>query len=67
VALEPGDPDVNNHLGDAYWRAGRKVEAGYQWRRVLSLDPSAKLKTEVERKIANGLDALPAKPVVAAR
>jgi Flp pilus assembly protein TadD len=55
VVLEPGDPDVNNHLGDAYWRAGRKVEAGFQWRRVLTLDPTPKLKAEVEAKLASGL------------
>jgi Flp pilus assembly protein TadD len=69
VVLEPGDPDVNNHLGDAYWRVGRKVEAGYQWRRVLTLDPPAKLKAEVEAKIASGLEAPPPKasgPIVQA-
>lgn len=65
VALEPADPDVNNHLGDAYWRVGRKTEAGFQWRRVLGLNPTAKLKTEVEGKLASGLDAVPAAPVVA--
>jgi tetratricopeptide (TPR) repeat protein len=56
VVLEPGDPDVNNHLGDAYWRVGRRIEADFQWRRVLTLDPSAKLKAEVEAKLASGLD-----------
>jgi Flp pilus assembly protein TadD len=56
VALEPGDPDVNNHLGDAYWRVGRKLEARFQWERVLTLDPTAKLKTEVETKLKSGLD-----------
>ncbi|HEY2049679.1 MAG TPA: tetratricopeptide repeat protein [Caulobacteraceae bacterium] len=56
VALEPGDPDVNNHLGDAYWRVGRKLEARFQWARVLTLDPTAKLKTEVETKLKSGLD-----------
>ncbi|HWF00943.1 MAG TPA: tetratricopeptide repeat protein [Caulobacteraceae bacterium] len=56
VALEPGDPDVNDHLGDAYWRVGRRLEARFQWRRVLTLDPSAKLKTQVEGKLTRGLD-----------
>jgi tetratricopeptide (TPR) repeat protein len=68
VVLEPGDPDVNNHLGDAYWRTGRRIEAGFQWRRVLTLDPSAKLKAEVEAKLANGLDApRPPAPLVAVK
>jgi tetratricopeptide (TPR) repeat protein len=55
VAIEAGDPDVNNHLGDAYWRVGRRIEARYQWSRVLTLEPEAKLKTEVEAKLKNGL------------
>ncbi len=56
VVLEAGDPDVNNHLGDAYWRVGRLTEARFQWRRVLTLEPSAKLKAEAEAKLKNGLD-----------
>jgi tetratricopeptide (TPR) repeat protein len=55
VELEAGDPDINNHLGDAYWRVGRRDEANFQWRRVLTLDPEAKMKAEVEQKLANGL------------
>jgi Flp pilus assembly protein TadD len=57
VELEPADPDINNHLGDAYWMAGRKSEAGFQWNRVLSLSPDAKLKAEVERKLKDGVTA----------
>ncbi len=56
VVLEAGDPDVNNHLGDAYWRVGRLIEARFQWRRVLTLEPTAKLKAEAEAKLKNGLD-----------
>jgi len=59
VELEAGDPDVNNHLGDAYWRVGRRVEARFQWDRVLTLEPDAKLKTEVEGKLRNGLGPMP--------
>jgi len=55
VVLEPGDPDVNGHLGDAYWRVGRKTEAQFQWRRVLSLEPDDKQKAESEAKLKNGL------------
>jgi Flp pilus assembly protein TadD len=53
--LEPADPDINNHLGDAYWRAERKTEARFQWERVLTLDPDAKLRDEVEGKLKSGL------------
>jgi tetratricopeptide (TPR) repeat protein len=65
VALEAGDPDVNNHLGDAYWRVGRRLEARFQWDRVLTLDPSPKLKAEVEAKLKSGLDGPPAPAQVA--
>jgi Flp pilus assembly protein TadD len=69
VELEPADPDVNDHLGDAYWRVGRIVEARFQWNRVLTLEPDAKQKAEVEAKIANGLGATgpAARPTVAGR
>jgi tetratricopeptide (TPR) repeat protein len=55
VSLEAGDPDINNHLGDAYWRVGRRIEARFQWNRVLTLEPDAKLRAEVEAKLRNGL------------
>lgn len=61
VVLEAGDPDVNNHLGDAYWRVGRRTEARFQWTRVLTLEPSVNLKNEVETKLKSGLDGA-AKP-----
>jgi tetratricopeptide (TPR) repeat protein len=52
--LEPADPDINNHLGDAYWAVGRKLEARFQWEQVLSLGPSDKLRDEVEGKLKTG-------------
>jgi tetratricopeptide (TPR) repeat protein len=55
VELEAGDPEINNHLGDAYWMVGRKDEAAFQWRRVLTLKPDDKIKADAERKIAQGL------------
>jgi Flp pilus assembly protein TadD len=58
VVLEPGDPDVNNHLGDVYWRLDRQLEARFQWQRVLSLQPEAKLRAEVEAKLKAGLAPL---------
>jgi len=54
VELEAGDPEINNHLGDAYWKVGRKDEALFQWKRVLTLQPDAKMKADAETKIASG-------------
>ncbi|HQN51576.1 MAG TPA: tetratricopeptide repeat protein, partial [Phenylobacterium sp.] len=41
-------------LGDAYWQVGRRDEALFQWKRVLTLDPDPKLKAAVEAKVAAG-------------
>lgn len=55
VELEAGDPEINGHLGDAYWKVGRKDEAEFQWRRVLTLKPDDKVKAATEAKLASGL------------
>jgi Flp pilus assembly protein TadD len=55
IELEAGDPEINNHLGDAYWRVGRRDEAEFQWRRVLTLEPDARIKADAEAKLKSGL------------
>ncbi len=57
VAKQPANPEIVDHLGDAYWRVGREREAGWQWTRVLTLDPDAERRAEVEKKLAEGLAA----------
>ncbi|OHB30378.1 MAG: hypothetical protein A2790_17355 [Phenylobacterium sp. RIFCSPHIGHO2_01_FULL_69_31] len=59
VELEAGDPEINNHLGDAYWMVGRKDEAVFQWRRVLTLKPDDRIKGDAEKKLASGLGPQP--------
>ncbi|MGQ3017783.1 tetratricopeptide repeat protein [Phenylobacterium sp.] len=54
VGLEAGDPEINNHLGDAYWQVGRRDEAVFQWRRVLTLEPDARIRADAEAKLASG-------------
>jgi Flp pilus assembly protein TadD len=58
VELEPADATLNDHLGDAFWRLGRRVEARYQWNRALSLQPSPTERTAIENKLARGLPPL---------
>jgi tetratricopeptide (TPR) repeat protein len=53
VELDAGDPEVNDHLGDAYWRVGRRDEARFQWRRVLTLKPDDKVRAAAELKLAS--------------
>jgi len=48
-----------DHLGDAYWRIGRKLEAKYQWQQSLSLKPESDQVVELEKKIKTGLADAP--------
>lgn len=29
--LDPAEPEITEHLGDAYWAVGRRIEARYAW------------------------------------
>jgi Flp pilus assembly protein TadD len=53
VELDSGDATLNDHLGDVYWRLGRRTEARYQWQRALTLTPEN--PTTIQDKIAHGL------------
>ena len=53
--LQPGDPEIIDHLGDALWQVGRQFEARYQWQRVLTLEISEEKREQVERKIDIGV------------
>lgn len=66
VELEAGDPEINGHLGDAYWKVGRRDEAQFQWRRVLTLKPDDKVKAACEAKLASGLGPDGPEPKLAA-
>ncbi len=55
VLLVPGDPTVNNHLGDALWKAGRKMDARFQWNHALTFSADASEKAEIEQKLKTGL------------
>ena len=56
VELRPQDPVINDHLGDAYWMVGRKLEARFQWKRSLSLDPDKDLIPKIKAKLESGLE-----------
>jgi tetratricopeptide (TPR) repeat protein len=58
VLLVPGDPTVNNHLGDALWKVGRKIEARFQWNHALTFSNDTtdrNEKAEIEQKLKVGL------------
>lgn len=62
VGLDAADPEVNLHLGDAYWRTGRRLEAQYQWRRVLTLQADARVKALAQARLTDGPEAALASP-----
>ncbi|MEO8713654.1 MAG: hypothetical protein ABI369_01435 [Acetobacteraceae bacterium] len=49
--LMPDDATVNGHLGDAYAAAGRRLEAGYEWRRALMLHPEPEEAERLRAKL----------------
>lgn len=54
--LEPADAEINSHLGDAYWQVGRRIEAEFQWRKVLTtMTPTPELQSAIEQKLKAGL------------
>ncbi|MEQ1888088.1 MAG: tetratricopeptide repeat protein [Alphaproteobacteria bacterium] len=66
VNLMPQDVVINDHLGDAYWQVGRRLEAQFQWNRALSFDPAPDVKRDIEKKLQSGPDtvAIPPKPAL---
>jgi len=55
VELKPEDPTINDHLGDAYWRIGRTLEANFQWAHARDLKPDPDDLPQIEEKLKNGL------------
>jgi tetratricopeptide (TPR) repeat protein len=49
--MQPVDPTITGHLGDAYWNAGRKLEAEDQWRRALVLGPDPEEARRIEGRL----------------
>jgi tetratricopeptide (TPR) repeat protein len=55
VSLLPADVTVHEHLGDVYWRLGRKTEARFEWDRSLTYAKDSAVTEEIEDKLKNGL------------
>ncbi|USI71876.1 tetratricopeptide repeat protein [Sphingomonas morindae] len=58
VRASPAESDINEHLGDAYWKVGRQLEARYAWRAAL-VPAGPKDAARLRAKIDNGLPAAP--------
>lgn len=56
IELMPTDPTVNEHLGDVYWKLGRKHEARFQWNRAALFNPDDEQMETLQKKIAQGIE-----------
>ncbi len=55
VESAPSDGTINEHLGDAYWKVGRRNEARFQWNRALSLEIEEPQRATIRTKLERGL------------
>ena len=56
VQIMPEDPIVNDHYGDILWKLGRKTQANYFWKNVLTFeDADEKIKEDIYYKLLKGL------------
>ncbi len=56
VELLPYDPTINDHLGDAYWRVGRHLEAKFQWKRAMQHSEDSEQIASLQGKLEDGLE-----------
>ena len=55
INLKPADPVLNDHLGDAYWRVNRRIEAHFQWNHARDMGPDPEDLPAILKKIELGL------------
>lgn len=53
------EAEINEHLGDAYWKAGRRVEARYAWSAALTVSDEEDVSARISGKIAGGVPSRP--------
>ncbi|MBB4630586.1 tetratricopeptide repeat protein [Sphingosinicella soli] len=56
VAAVADDPVITEHLGDAYWMVGRRIEARHRWKAALDAGPTPERIETLEAKYDYGLD-----------
>ncbi len=52
---DPTIAEIAEHLGDAYWTAGRRIDARYSWRAALVQAEDNDMLARIKGKIADGL------------
>jgi tetratricopeptide (TPR) repeat protein len=61
AAGDPGQAEIHEHLGDALYTSGRRIEARFSWRAAL-VTAEDKMKARIESKIETGLTPATAAP-----
>jgi tetratricopeptide (TPR) repeat protein len=56
-ARDPTISEIAEHLGDAYWAAGRRIDARYSWQAALVQADKDDVQARLRAKIADGLPA----------
>ena len=59
---DPAQPEIREHLGDALYTAGRRIEARFEWRAALATTEESAIRQRIEAKIDRGLTAATAAP-----
>ncbi len=59
---DPAQSEINEHLGDALFVAGRRFEARFAWRAALVTAEAAHERARIEAKLGAGLTAATAAP-----
>ena len=59
ASITPYHMVINDHLGDAYWQVGRKLEAHYMWQRALDYyddtdEEQRRMIEDTKRKLKDG-------------
>lgn len=54
--LVPNEPEVIDHIADAYWTLGKEELARREWERALENEPYEVLKKKIELKLMYGLE-----------
>ena len=59
---DPAQPEIREHLGDALYTAGRRIEARFEWRAALAATEEGAIRERIEAKLDRGLTSATAAP-----
>ena len=59
AVASPGNATINWHLGDAYARQGRMLEARFSWEHALELGPEPRERALIEARLEGGIETGP--------